>query len=279
MGTPKEKTGGEAGFQTFIPLIIAAIVTVIVGWYVYFLSQEWVVLDHVHATRLTHFLAGTPNDMAGTLGGLVGSLTLIWVIASVVQQSMELRAQRAEFAEMVRAQDAQVAALSAQADIFLDEQIERKQVRNDKVVDQELISLEKKLRAASFNYLEWQTKGYEDAKPWDDVGSRQYFRQIPNNIDLEEYLSYFLEEINAAVGYAIVGTETDSIERKPVRPTMFIEELVKIVGNLLKLKLHVSADQKIRLDRMKLEELSLSLGRMMLCEELWHKPIVEKLQQ
>lgn len=123
----KEKTGRENGLLSYVPLTVAALITGGFSWYVNILSQEWVVLDHVHATRLGHFLAGTPNDMAATLGGLVGSLTLVWVIASVVQQSMELRAQRAEFAEMVRAQDAQVAALNAQAAIFEDEKLRRDQ--------------------------------------------------------------------------------------------------------------------------------------------------------
>ncbi len=48
-------------------------------------------------------------------------MTLIWIVASVFQQSLELRAQRLEFKKMVEAQDAQVKALEAQSDIFKDE--------------------------------------------------------------------------------------------------------------------------------------------------------------
>ena len=106
--------------------------------WVYDLAKQQVQSDSgMSITRWEQFLSGEPNTMGDALAGFIGSLTLIWVVASVVQQSMELRAQRQEFSEMVRAQDAQVRALEAQAALFEDE----KRHRAEKEISELLASL------------------------------------------------------------------------------------------------------------------------------------------
>ncbi len=108
-------------FKVAWPLWGAVLVTAAFARSVYQLANEVSIQGDISATRWEHFLNGQPNELGDTLAGFVGSLTLIWVVASVIQQSMELKAQRREFAKMVEAQDAQVRALQAQADIFLND--------------------------------------------------------------------------------------------------------------------------------------------------------------
>jgi hypothetical protein len=80
--------------------------------------------------------------MGDTLAGLLGALTLIWIIASVFHQSKELadqrvimREQKKEFELMAKAQEAQVEALNAQILILQDEKRRRDEYESDKEFD------------------------------------------------------------------------------------------------------------------------------------------------
>lgn len=134
-----------------LPLVIAAILTIFFALWTATLAQEEVTFADVTQSRFNHFLAGETNAMGDTLAGFVGSLTLIWVVASVVQQSMELRAQRKEFAEMVSAQDAQVRALEAQASIFAHQKAVLEQDQAKKELDEHLESV----RTLIFDLTQW----------------------------------------------------------------------------------------------------------------------------
>lgn len=109
-------------------------------------------------SRIDQFLKSSNNEMGDTLAGFVGSLTLIWVVASVLQQSMELRAQRREFAEMVRAQDAQVRALEAQADFLKLEAQDRKQLDVKRQIEL-ILSLASDLSSKFGGSSHWLIKG------------------------------------------------------------------------------------------------------------------------
>lgn len=111
-------------FRVNWPLWGAMAVTAGFAVWVYMLANEVTVQDPYRATRWEHFLHGRPNELGDTLAGFVGSLTLIWVIASVIQQSKELKAQREEFEIMA-------AAMSKQASV-VDEQIKSLKYENQK---------------------------------------------------------------------------------------------------------------------------------------------------
>ena len=137
-------------FLTTWPLFSAGAVTFAFSLWVYVLASETVPTDGgLHISRWNLFLTGSPNTMGDTLAGFIGSLTLIWVVASVVQQSMELREQRKEFAHMVKAQEAQVDALNAQAEIFIQERRHREQDRFEELLDQKV----ERLRSDIQNYV------------------------------------------------------------------------------------------------------------------------------
>jgi hypothetical protein len=105
-------------FSRWWPLWFAAVLTAGFVWWAWSLALEVTTQGEISARRWDHFLSGRPNELGDTLAGFVGSLTLIWVVASVFQQSMELRAQRHEFEEMVQAMEQQVDAMKAQSDLL-----------------------------------------------------------------------------------------------------------------------------------------------------------------
>lgn len=69
-----------------------------------------------------HLRAAPFNEVGDTLAGIAGVLAFIWLISTVLLQSIELGEQRKELSEARKAQEKQVEALDAQADIFRDEQ-------------------------------------------------------------------------------------------------------------------------------------------------------------
>jgi len=125
-------------FTRWWPLWFATALTTVFVWWTCTLALQVTVQSEISARRWDHFLSGRTNELGDTLAGFVGSLTLIWVIASVFQQSMELRAQRREFTEMAAAQSAQVDALKAQTAILVDEKTRRDQVAADQYVEEHL---------------------------------------------------------------------------------------------------------------------------------------------
>ena len=164
-GGSEEKVSGGAGVMeampdqtswwekalSWLPLALAFISTALFALYTWHLAIEVVTIGDITQTRFQHFLAGAPNSMGDTLAGFIGSLTLIWVVASVVQQSMELRAQRREFSAMAKAQDAQVEALKSQTALLEDERLRRNQSVASDYIETLLISLKEVLSDQSYS--------------------------------------------------------------------------------------------------------------------------------
>ncbi|MCA0270769.1 MAG: hypothetical protein LCH69_01720 [Proteobacteria bacterium] len=110
------------------------------------------VRDDTGTTGYARFLTLEPNAMGDTLAGIFASLAFIWIVVTVFIQSAELReqrkvlkAQRFEFEQMAAAQKAQVDALRAQAEIFLDEQKDRHERRAEKLFLAQLESVKNKM--------------------------------------------------------------------------------------------------------------------------------------
>lgn len=95
-----------------VPVRVAAIATIAVFLLVGVLAFGSVKVDEAEIYRWQQFMRLPPNAMADTLSGIGATLTLIWVVASVFQQSLELRAQREEFRKMAEKQGEQSAVLN-----------------------------------------------------------------------------------------------------------------------------------------------------------------------
>lgn len=260
----------------FWPLGLAVLATSAFGWYTIWLAQEVITVEGVTASRYLHFLDGRPNEMGDTLAGFVGSLTLIWVIASVLQQSMELRAQRREFAEMVHAQEAQVEALSAQAAIFQDEKNRRDEVEAKNILDELVLStvfllrnfqnllIKKSARHSSDSQQVWSVD-FSYFPPEGDMDTTDDYMPsiVRSAVGLDKYIES-LEPPNASFRHPeITYTQAD-----PSEMDLAIKNTEKIVA----LRPKLSAAQQVRLDRLRVEELHEFLHRLRQNEQLWIKP-------
>jgi hypothetical protein len=107
------------------PVWVALLCTVALFAVVFFLAIGVVELEGERVTRFEQFMRLPPNAMGDTLAGLGATLTLVWVVASVFQQSFELRAQREEFRKMAAKQAEQGVSLNSLSQMAnADQQVE-----------------------------------------------------------------------------------------------------------------------------------------------------------
>jgi hypothetical protein len=88
-----------------------------------------------------HIYVARPNEVGDTLAGLAGVFAFIWLIGTVLLQSMELREQRKEFREQRIATQDMARAMAAQATVFEDEQRQRDELRAKELLEQKLKTL------------------------------------------------------------------------------------------------------------------------------------------
>jgi hypothetical protein len=264
-------------FRVAWPLWAATIITVAFVSWVYQLALETTVHGSFKATRWEHFLNGRPNELGDSLAGFVGSLTLIWVVASVIHQAMELKAQRQEFAAMVKAQDAQVSALNAQAEIFLAEQKDRLEMKIDKTLEEKFKTLQFLINSCNLGSLEWQICGFENAREWEEQGKRAFFSiHIPNG-DFELFISYFLRGLLYGKNAATLSEATSGFSRMPVCPKASFEKIVERTQEIIALSSEASGEMRERISRMEFGELILIIEAISRQQRIWAEPSITEI--
>jgi hypothetical protein len=250
------------GVVGFLPLFLASLTTLLFGVYTYFLAQEIVTIDELTKSRFQHFLSGSPNVMGDTLAGFFGSLTLIWVVASVVQQSMELRAQRREFSAMVKAQDAQVMALNEQAKIFADERSAREEVRLYELFEAILASAFEDMRGIQDRiFWEFEMTAVDGFLSRETVEIFKFPERTPYSIALIRNQFSGVIEINRRLR---VYFERGKLERAPHASVTdaflgpFLDKLVK--AN--EISSGLAPGQKIRAEDLRLKEVITELRNL-----------------
>lgn len=95
-----------------------------------------------------HLYIAPPNEVGDTLAGLAGVLAFIWLIATVLLQSVELgeqrrvlALQRIEMEEQRKATQDMARAMAAQANVFEDEQRARDETRTKNLLWEQLRGL------------------------------------------------------------------------------------------------------------------------------------------
>ncbi len=263
---------GEQGFWVRVrnnwPLAFATILT-----FAFLTWTSWVFLRAdcglVNCeSRLDQFLSSTNNEMGDTLAGFVGSLTLIWVVASVLQQSMELRAQRREFSEMARAQSAQVKALEAQAAIFEDEKRRRDQSEAKSLYEQYLIDIGRIIQILAGSDLEWYFPDQKDTNS-KKVGSLHYiFGSRGYNVQTEENVNGFHRTLRDGYFRLKKELETNKKCNRPVRPKV-MSLLIRKLEQVCEMEPRLAEPEIEKLRRMTAKELVALLKAVESDTEIW----------
>lgn len=239
-------------FLTTWPLFAAFAVTLGFALWVYCLATERLQTSNGQATTRWHqFMSGEPNTMGDALAGFIGSLTLIWVIASVIQQSMELRAQRREFTEMVQAQEAQVKALNAQSDLLHQERLHREQDRLEQLLDQKVERLRSDLQNYIPKYCEW-TRKQLDRSEHDEPWVRLNLLSHDDRIQLAKMIeSDFFRSAGQRLNgnFLEIASKQEYIVTKPKASSL--TRVVDLLDSIVAISDHLSDAQKQRIDNLR----------------------------
>ena len=242
------------------PIVGALAFTVVFGMWALGLFRGIVTIESLTASRWAHFLNSGPNEMGDTLAGFVGSLTLIWVVASVVQQSMELRAQRHEFSAMAKAQEAQVRALQIQAEIFKDEQIGRRYLQKEREIN---VKLENLIAQLCFETSITEPLRLEEG---DSVSEINFFYG-PNDDEIggstiDERIreaSRTIFRVRNALSKALAG---DAVVKEYCRRKVYYQHIIELLDQILENHDELSNDQRLRLELIGINAIKRTLNEM-----------------
>lgn len=265
---------------SWLPLAAAIVTTIVFGAYSWMLAAEVVTLDNVTQTRFQHFLAGSPNSMGDTLAGFVGSLTLIWVVASVVQQSIELRAQRREFSAMVKAQDAQVAALEQQAAIFADERLARDESRSDATFMELQGVLRRQIESVPDYAMLWVIKGSVPPevithKPHSSgLSTVSLFCEEDVNMSDEQYISRCaLQVVDCLIAVSEKWQSSELVELP--RRIPLLENVLITLKEINLVSLGMSSAKRIRMNETMIPAMNRTLTKLWEADLFWETQLDE----
>lgn len=222
-------------------------------------------------SNFERFLASPPNEIGDTLAGIAGILAFLWIIITVLLQSRELAAQRKEleltrdqFTKMAEAQDEQVKLLVKQGEIFKDEQIQRTEEKNDRI----LVSLEsligKRYRPVADIY--WYITGEMDE--FGNVQGRRLI-ELPRQLEHFETLTHLFSS-ELAIGLRSLKWEIDNgfYSMKPTKPKELFQ-LKQMIEKMTSILPNISEAQRLRIELLPLTETRDLLDELWEGNEFW----------
>jgi hypothetical protein len=237
------------------------------------LAIEITLENGVSARRWDHFLGGQPNELGDTLAGFVGSLTLIWVVASVFQQSMELRAQRQEFEEMADAMKQQVAAMKAQSDLlnFQRAALEQNQARDN--LERSLSMLVASLRdLGGLRHWEHLTRGSETNAQTGETKITESWELfapgIGGGVDTDSMLRSSLETLRRFKQSLETPGKIRARDGQKSAAQSEFEKILPAIAACQNIRPALSEVEKLRFDRLELDKLE-ELVKWFLERDLW----------
>jgi hypothetical protein len=269
------------------PIVVAILLTCVVVFIAAALGHQKVSISANGAaetvetvSRWEWFFHLPPNAMGDTLAGLLGALTLIWIIASVFHQSKELadqreimREQKKEYELMVQAQNAQVDAMKAQSDLLIFQRTILEQNRARDNLERSLSMLVASLRdLGGLRHWERMVEGNETNAQTGVTQIKQRWEVfapgIGGGVDIDEMLRSSLETLR----WFKLNLETPGrIRARDGQKSAARSEFVKILPAIVECQRH-SADlsdvEKLRVERLDLEKLS-ELVEWFLSRDLW----------
>jgi hypothetical protein len=248
------------------PLWVALLFTIAFGSWVFGLAFEVTIQEPYRATRWEHFLHGRPNELGDALAGFVGSLTLIWVVASVFQQSMELKAQRREFAAMSGAMQSQVQAMEQQTLLLKEDRRRREQDSAGEVLKELLDRLAHEVNAEATTASLLGPNLHGQAR----------YRVFSEKLEPEQPFDFLLRNKGAITAF------WDRHDGEFGGQVKFFRGDISLYGNLVltidrifELDSKLSEEVLVRLERLELDSLKFDL-ECFLTGDQWHDDAHDK---
>jgi len=202
-----------------------------------------------------HLYVAPPNEVGDTLAGLAGVLAFIWLIATVLLQSVELGEQRRvlalqkeEMEEQRKATQDMARAMAAQAKIFEDEALQRDETRARELLDElvkEVCNYNNEFSSPQWLYL---TKPTHDNPVRGSVSFGWYYQDHHSN---DDQIFIMAEEFEESATALATHYDKDEIIEFPSGKS-FLLDILHLLTRILELRDRLSEAQRVRLDSFRI---------------------------
>ncbi len=228
-------------------------------------------LEHQNCVSLfKKFMNSSPNEMGDTLAGLAGSLAFLWIIVTVALQSQELSEQRKEL-RLARKEAARMAdAMGAQAELFKDEQRQRREAENAALADELLSTLKHQLIHSGLINASWYFSSHDDEGQFSPKGVRIYLfeRFIPEAKGEELIISVQGDAVGSAHEDLKHEASNNHQHVRPPAQRFALVDLHATLKNLKDLRPYLSRTNKEKLRRLRIDEFECALRKLLADRDL-----------
>jgi hypothetical protein len=237
-----------------------------------------------HLNRYDCFLRLAPNGMGDTLAGIMGALTLVWVVASVFQQSKELKRQREELKEMSDAMAAQTKLMDQQTDILLGEQVTKRR-EEDVAYVEELITRVSILTNHARHETGWaftkeNIKNFEEFKDGRETAMSPFGDGMLDSLLIKDNHAAQVRPQDLVI-VSVGSSVAEFLRRHKKEPIQFVEwpsgafvsRLNDVFQNIERTTMGLSQAQKARFDNLAIRDIAKD------CKELANLPIWANIGQ
>lgn len=252
----RQKTKSSRSMAMWIGICLTFLVLCVFAYFLFGFPVETGAQSY--HSKWAYLLAASPNEIGDTLAGVAGALAFVWLVVTVSLQATELREQRKEFHKMAEAQQRQVEILSAQGEIFLDEQRQRAEDRAQRILEAELTALRSISNGvvAHNDFFAWVVRAKK--LTYNDKGNAKTYSSYDRTDSHDQYFETMKNEIlqrkNGFQASKDGRVDWVDICFDGIGNTAGIQTVVNQVVRVQSLRDKLPEDQKIRLDLFGFDE-------------------------
>ncbi|KAE9632405.1 hypothetical protein [Parasedimentitalea maritima] len=230
--------------------------------------------------KLIALLESSPNEFGDALAGVAGTLAFFWIIITVMLQGKELSAQRSELRSTRKelklsreAQQKQVTALEAQADVFKLEQIERNELRAELLFTEKMRSLITEIGESSSKGLNWAFSNneiFDDHSSYGEIHSLSLARYIDEREVIDEAILKFRKGL-LGMHENLWDYVHQSVDYRLPEKTDYLTQIIEKIERIVAMQGDLSPSQQERLSRMRLREIATALLNLEQTAEFWEE--------
>jgi hypothetical protein len=223
--------------------------------------------------KLVSLIKSSPSEVGDTLAGVASALAFLWIILTVKMQSNEMKEQRKEFTQQREATQAMARTMASQAKIFEGEQRQRDEFQAEKLLEEKLRSLLFAVSETLDRGLNWH---FSDDIIDDEFGSRGQMlsesigQRSDENLTIDE-AAIVLRRRLAVMNDRMWDLLHMSVDVRFPKKSELIPELVTSIQSIIAMKDNLSSPQKVRLERLRLDEIATSLITLTDTPEFWEE--------
>ena len=265
--------GGTGGGGSFVYVGVGVVCTLAILGTLWWVGRQEA--DSV-GTKLDEFLALGLNEMGDAIAGLAATIALLWLIVTAFMQRAELRDQRKQLELATYESERMAEALEAQADVFRDEQRQRRHYRNNQTLRRKarrLVRLLFDLNSCN-NLADFKSSfGGSSMLRIYSIGGA-YSAKLSFE-EIEDHLLEFAKSLITAIEKLDMKFDRGAAVYQQLDRGFVYGEIQSVLRDLLKLKKDgLSPADAEWLRELRIEDAELALSRLFKVHELWKDELI-----